>query len=216
MPFSKNEIVPKFNNSNRTPPVAPNTAQPDYSSAIQGFVPFTNRIVLKRDETTTNHPCPDDLAVGELVLNAVTGNLYTKLVSGQVVYFPGKAVCLTGGDLPSNNYGYEIEPSDNYSDETYTLSRYGVSISTQTGYSLRFNPVPNPSNGLPQSFNILYGTDQNGPFNIVARVSIVADYFDKGFEFVYIIEGKKIPLSGKFKDGIYPNGTFGFIKIEMI
>lgn len=216
MSFSKNQIVPKFNNSNRTPPSVPNPQTFDYSSEVESFAPPAQRIVLKRDETTTNHPCPDDLAVGELVLNAVTGNLYTKLISGQVVFFPGKAVCLTGSNIPSNNYSYEIEPPDNYSEKTYTLSRYGVSISTSTGYSLRFNPVLNPSNGLPQSYNILYSVNENGPFAVVARISIVADYFDKGFEFVYIIDGKKIPLSAKFKDGIYTNGTFGFIKVEMI
>lgn len=213
MSFTKETNAPKFDKSNLTSPQAPPPV--DYSAIAQNFIPYENRIILKRDETTTNHPCADDLVVGELVLNAITGNLYTKLVSGQVVYFPGKAVCLAGTAV-SNNYPFSLEAPEAYSQEIYTIAKYGITISTKTGYALNFNPILSPSLGLPQSYEILYALTKDGPFDSVARVSAVSDYMDKGFEFVYIIDGKAVPLSGKFKEGVYENGLLGVIKVEII
>lgn len=48
---------------------------------------------LKRDETSTNPPAPNQLMVGELVMNSKTGKLYTKLTSGIVIEFAGRQVC---------------------------------------------------------------------------------------------------------------------------
>lgn len=214
MSFPKNLSAPKFNQSNNTQPEPP--AIIDHKAIVDGFIPYQNRIVLKRDETTTNHPCSDDLVVGELVLNAITGNLYTKLVTGDIVYFPGITVCLNGNTLPSNNYGFILEAPDNLTEQTYNVAKYGVSISTSTGYSIRFNPILSPINGLPQSYNILFASTIDGPFEVVGRVSAVADYAERGFEFVYIINDKPIPLSAKFKDGTYDNSSLGVIKVEMI
>lgn len=213
MSFPKNMNAPKFDKSNNEIIEVNNNI--DYNSIGQAFIPYENRIILKRDETTTNHPCPDDLVVGELVLNAITGNLYTKLVSGQIVYFPGKAVCLTGSTV-SNNYTFTLEAPSNYSEDTYTLSKYGVTISTKTGYALNFNPILSPSAGLPQSYNILYSPSKDDPFTVVGRISAVSDYYDTGFEFVYTINDKSIPFPAKFKEGTYPNGSFGHIKVEII
>lgn len=55
---------------------------------------MSGKFFLKRDTTTTNAPHPDQLEVGELLLNAVTGKLYTKLHgSNQVVEFVSRGVC---------------------------------------------------------------------------------------------------------------------------
>lgn len=48
---------------------------------------------LKRDESSTNPPAPNQLEIGELVMNSKTGKLYTKLSSGIVVEFAGRQVC---------------------------------------------------------------------------------------------------------------------------
>jgi hypothetical protein len=48
---------------------------------------------LKRDETSTNPPAPNQLEVGELVMNSKTGKLYTKLSNGIVFEFAGRQVC---------------------------------------------------------------------------------------------------------------------------
>lgn len=42
----------------------------------------------KRDITTTNPPAPDQIGVGEIVINAVTGVIYSKLTNGIIVKYP--------------------------------------------------------------------------------------------------------------------------------
>jgi hypothetical protein len=55
---------------------------------------MSGKFFLKRDITSTNPPHADQLEVGELLLNALTGKLYTKLYgSNQVVEFIGQAIC---------------------------------------------------------------------------------------------------------------------------
>jgi hypothetical protein len=51
------------------------------------------KILLKRDTTSESFPHPDQLDTGELVINAVTGKMYTKLVSGKVVEFISQDIC---------------------------------------------------------------------------------------------------------------------------
>lgn len=51
------------------------------------------RILLKRDTQGESFPHPDQLEVGELVINAVTGKLYTKKVNGTVIEFIGQNIC---------------------------------------------------------------------------------------------------------------------------
>jgi hypothetical protein len=44
---------------------------------------------IKRDITTSNPPAPNQLEVGELVMNATTGIMYSKLTNGLIVkYLP--------------------------------------------------------------------------------------------------------------------------------
>lgn len=52
-----------------------------------------SKFKIKRDITSTNAPHPDQLEVGELALNAVTGKLYTKSISGKILEFVGKQIC---------------------------------------------------------------------------------------------------------------------------
>lgn len=51
------------------------------------------KLKLRRDEETNSAPASDQLEVGELVINSVTGKLYTKLVNGNVVEFDSRQVC---------------------------------------------------------------------------------------------------------------------------
>ena len=48
---------------------------------------------VKTDITSTAAPAPEQIMVGELALNAVTGVLYAKLVDGTVIKFLGSPVC---------------------------------------------------------------------------------------------------------------------------
>lgn len=63
--------------------------------------------LIKRDVTTVNYPSPDQIDVGELVVNAVTGILYTKLTDGTVVKFMSSPITTSNVpvisfDIPSN------------------------------------------------------------------------------------------------------------------
>lgn len=53
------------------------------------------KLKLRRDEETSSSPAASQLEVGELVINSVTGKLYTKLVNGSVVEFDGRPVCFS-------------------------------------------------------------------------------------------------------------------------
>lgn len=61
------------------------------------------RLKLKRDETSSSHPDVAQLEVGELIMNSVTGTLYTKLVDGSLIEFIGQKVCY--GPLPKITFG---------------------------------------------------------------------------------------------------------------
>lgn len=50
---------------------------------------------LKNDQKTTNPPHADQLVVGEIAINAITGKLYTKLTNGSIVEFVGRQVCFS-------------------------------------------------------------------------------------------------------------------------
>jgi hypothetical protein len=54
---------------------------------------MSSKFKIKRDIFSVNAPHPDQLEVGELALNAVTGKLYTKLVNGKIVEYNGQLIC---------------------------------------------------------------------------------------------------------------------------
>lgn len=51
------------------------------------------KLLLKRDDFGESHPHPDQLEIGELVMNSVTGKLYTKLIDGSIVEWFSQKVC---------------------------------------------------------------------------------------------------------------------------
>lgn len=51
------------------------------------------KLLLKRDEVGSGHPSPDQLEVGELVMNSVTGKLYSKLIDGSIIEWTGQKIC---------------------------------------------------------------------------------------------------------------------------
>jgi hypothetical protein len=57
------------------------------------------KLKLKRDETSSSHPDVSQVDVGELIMNSVTGKLYTKLVDGTIIEFVGQKICY--GSLPN-------------------------------------------------------------------------------------------------------------------
>jgi hypothetical protein len=57
--------------------------------------------ILKREIETNNPPAPDQLDVGEIVINAKTGIMYSKRTDGKVVKFMSIAIddCSPGNDI---------------------------------------------------------------------------------------------------------------------
>jgi hypothetical protein len=186
----------------------------DFKQLAQNFVKKSNRILLKRDQTTTNHPCPDDLAIGEIVLNAVTGNLYTKLVTGRIVMYKPSPVC----DL--NQVSMDFSASlmiPETCEDICSVSGHGISFTSKARNSLRFNPVL-PNEGLPKAFNISYISSETEM--VIARISAISDYKPSmSFELLYHPNPEStnfLPLSAKFESGLYPNGNLGSIKVEIL
>lgn len=199
------------------PVVNPSTPEnnTNFKQLAQDFVKKPNRILLKRDETTNNHPCENDLAVGELVMNAVTGNLYTKLVTGRIVMYKPSSVC----DLSqaSSDFSASIKIPETCED-ICSISDHGITFTSKTRNTLKFNPV-SPNEGLPTAFNIIYVSPTNVE-TVVARVSAISDYKSTMvFEMLYYpseTSSNFYPLSAKFGPGIYPNGNLGSLKIEVL
>jgi len=71
------------------------------------------KLLLKRDETGSAYPAADQVSIGELVINSVTGRLYTKLVDGSIVEFTSQRICFD--PVPTINMFYEnsLVVSDN-------------------------------------------------------------------------------------------------------
>jgi hypothetical protein len=60
------------------------------------------KLKFKRDETTNGIPDFTQVDIGELVMNSVTGKLYTKLTDGSLVEFISQKICY--GPIPSISY----------------------------------------------------------------------------------------------------------------
>lgn len=69
-------------------------------------------LLFKRDELGTGHPAPEQVKIGELVMNSVTGKLYTKLVDGSIVEFIGQKICFDPTPTISLLYIGQPVPSD--------------------------------------------------------------------------------------------------------
>lgn len=51
---------------------------------------------IKRDETSSKAPAPNQIGIGELAINTNTGILYSKMSNGVVIKWLGVPVCETG------------------------------------------------------------------------------------------------------------------------
>lgn len=226
MGWPANEKQPIWNNIDpdtvhalgpQPPVVNPQTPenQTDFKQLAQNFVKKQNRILLKRDQTTTNHPCPNDLAIGELVLNAITGNLYTKLVTGRIVMYKPSSVC----DLNQVSMDYSVSLTiPETCEDICSVSANGISFTSHARNSIRFNPVE-LKEGLPVSFNIKF-LSLSGEEVVIGRISAISDYKSAmSFEVLYYPDPSSTnfyPLAAKFGEGTYSSGSLGSIKIETI
>jgi hypothetical protein len=63
-----------------------------------------SKLLLKRDDQSESHPHPDQVDVGELVINSVTGKLYSKLIDGSIVEWFSQKVCFD--TVPTIRFSY--------------------------------------------------------------------------------------------------------------
>lgn len=131
-------------------------------------------LILKHDETTVLHPSINQLALGELAINSVTGKLYTKVrplgATEDVIFeFVGQPVCFSkmpiitfdvidrfccSGDvikvkvtdlLDSNNYHFELEDiSANGSEITVNEPIYTSYPKTNNGITIVYKEAVVP------------------------------------------------------------------------
>lgn len=69
------------------------------------------RLLIKRDETSNGFPAPDQLEVGELVINSKTGKLYSKLIDGSIIEWIGQKICFE--PIPTISFSYNNESISN-------------------------------------------------------------------------------------------------------
>lgn len=130
---------------------------------------------IKRDITTTNFPAPDQVDVGELVINANTGTMYTKLVNGSIVKFLSVPVSTSlvpsivfsdyatfccNGDTLTATVTNLIE-NDLYTYEFSNLNNNSVSFSGSTTGNLL------PTSSASRSASMLFSISGSQPITLI-------------------------------------------------
>jgi hypothetical protein len=114
------------------------------------------QLLLKRDIEGENFPAPDQISVGELVINSVTGKLYTKLVDGSVVEFNSQKICFD--PIPEILFFYENNP---ISPPNYLINNFCCAGGLFTIVVDKLKPEP-----MSYSFNLTELTNNTSPQNI--------------------------------------------------
>lgn len=118
------------------------------------------KLIINRDEITTASPAPNQVSVGELVMNSVTGKLYTKLTDGTVVEFISQRICY--GSVPAISF------SDSYNFCCYGDILY-INIKElqpePTNYSFSFEELTGNSSVIsigPPNYTPYFASGING------------------------------------------------------
>jgi hypothetical protein len=127
---------------------------------------------IKRDITTSNPPAPDQIGVGELVINATTGIMYSKLTNGIIIkYLPVYAsastvpiitfsdystFCCTGDTLTATVSNLTV--GESYTYEFVDLNNNGVQFTGDSTGSLL------PTSNASRSVSVILSMD--GPESV--------------------------------------------------
>ena len=154
------------------------------------------KLLLLRDEETTSNPAPEQVAVGELVMNSVTGKLYTKLTDGTLVEFVSQKVCYApipeisfsntnniccyGTIIYANIRNLQPEPktySFNFEELTGNSNSGSVSEPSYTSYSISGTEgIPSGQSVVLREAVVPITIDINNPDNInIFKFSISSD-----------------------------------------
>jgi hypothetical protein len=126
------------------------------------------KILLKRDETSLGFPGPDQVSIGELVLNSKTGKLYSKLTDGSIIEWSGKVVC------PSNILATDAKL---YYKSTLVNTNI-ISNFCSSGDALEFELLPIIDNFTDYAFEFVELTNNTSVDNIVISTPIYGTYVD--------------------------------------
>jgi hypothetical protein len=121
-------------------------------------------LLFKRDETGLGHPSPEQLSIGEIVINSVTGKLYTKLVDGSIIEFIGQKICFD--PLPEVFTYYE----------NALISNDIVTNFCCTGALLEFEVKKLKLEPAPYSFRLTELTNNANPQDITVQSAKLSTY----------------------------------------
>lgn len=126
------------------------------------------KILLKRDETSLGFPGPDQVSIGELVMNSKTGKLYSKLTDGSIIEWSGKIVC------PSNTLLTDVVL---YYKSSIINSNI-ISNFCSTGDALEFEVLPIIDDFTDYSFEFVELTNNTSTGNIAVSEPVYSTYID--------------------------------------
>lgn len=130
-------------------------------------------LILKHDKATTNSPGLEQLALGELAINSITGKLYTKVRptnspsdgSGDIVFeFVGQPICFTRMPIivfdPVNKFCcsgdlLKVKVSDLLYNQNYRFELEDISLNN-TNITVNEPVYTQYSNTLPNGITIEY------------------------------------------------------------
>jgi hypothetical protein len=121
-------------------------------------------LLFKRDETGLGHPSPEQISIGEIVINSVTGRLYTKLVDGSVIEFIGQKICFDPVPEIATYY------------ENLLIANDVVSNFCCAGALLEFEVKKLKPEPTPYSFRLIELTNNSNPQEISIQDAQFSNY----------------------------------------
>jgi hypothetical protein len=109
---------------------------------------------LKRDISSTSAPAPDQIEVGELLINANTGILYSKKVDGTIVKWIGSQLCETFTDVASSVPAISFANTDALCCGGYAITVTVNNLLVDTRYRLTVTDLKNNSKVIISEQNI--------------------------------------------------------------
>lgn len=114
------------------------------------------KLLLKRDENGSGFPSPDQILVGELVMNSVTGKLYSKLTDGSIIEWIGQRICFD--PIPDISLSYESVAITNDIVDGFCCTggilQFEVSKLKPAPYQYSFELIELTNNSLPTDISI--------------------------------------------------------------
>lgn len=148
----------------------------------------TSKLLLKRDESSINPPAPEQVDVGELVINSVTGKLYTKLSNGDLIEYIGQKVCFNS--VPTVSFNYEGD------DTVDLINKFCCAGAMLTVIVSKLRPSPSE-----YSFSIVELTNNTTQDKIIVNTPEYEIYNDNGVSY----RRANIPASISVNPSSYTN-----------